>query len=147
MKVFLLKDVERIGMRGEILNVADGFASNFLLPHKLAVAVTPSNEHQFAQRLVQIEKRKEVVETKTSMLAERVKALKISVKRKSHDNGKLYGALAASDLVDLLAQAGVSVAKNQILLEKPIKETGTYDITLKLTSRLQPTFTLKVMSE
>src|SRR5437762_1359427 len=108
MKVFLLKDIEKIGLRGEILKVSDGYASNYLLPHKLAVAVTPANEHQFAARAVQLEKRKEVVESKTSMLAERIKSLKIITKRKSHDNGKLYGALSASDIADLLAQEGVS---------------------------------------
>jgi large subunit ribosomal protein L9 len=147
MKVFLLQDVEKIGMRGEMLNVSDGYASNFLLPKKLAVVVTPANEQQFKNRIVQLDKRKEVVETKTSMLAERIKALKITMKRKIHDSGKLYGAISISEIADVLAEQGFSVAKNQILLDKSIKETGTYEVTIKLTSRLQPAFTLKVVGE
>ena len=147
MKVFLLQDVEKIGMRGEILNVTDGYASNFLFPKKLAVVVTPANEAQFKQRAVHLDKRKEVVETKTSMLAERIKSLKITMKRKIHDNGKLYGAVSASEIADLLAEQGINVGKNQILLDKSIKETGSYEITIKLTSRLQPAFNLKVVGE
>lgn len=147
MKVFLLKDVEKIGMRGEILDVSDGYASNFLLPKKLALVVTPANEHQFKQRVIQLDKRKEIVETKTSMLAERIKALKITMKRKIHDNGKLYGSIATSEIADLLTEQGISIAKNQILLDKSIKETGSYEVTVKLTSRLQPAFTLKVVGE
>jgi large subunit ribosomal protein L9 len=147
MKVFLLDDVEKIGARGEILNVSDGYASNYLFPKKLAVAITPANEAQFAKRAVQLEKRQEVVATKTSLLAERIKNLKLTLKRKTHDSGKLYGSIAASDLAELLTQEGVTVSKSQILYDKSIKETGSYEITVKLTSRLQPAFTLKVIAE
>lgn len=147
MKVFLLADVEKIGVRGEILNVSDGYASNYLFPKKLAVAITAANESQFAKRAVQLEKRQEVVATKTSMLAERIKSLKITMKYKTHDNGKLYGSIAASDIAELLTKEGINVSKSQILYEKSIKETGSYEITVKLTSRLQPAFSLKVVSE
>lgn len=147
MRIFLFKDVEKIGMAGEIIKVSDGFASNYLIPRKLGVQVTPENEASFAKQLQTIEHRKEVVATATSMLAERIKALKLTLKRKLHDDGKLYGAVSTSEIADLLASNGIKVAKNQVLLDKSIKEKGAYNVTVKLSSRLQPSFNLKVVGE
>lgn len=144
MKVFLLKDVEKVGLAGEIIQVADGFGRNLLIARKLAIEVTPENEASFAKRKRLVEKRQEVIESKTSMLAERIKSLVLTLKTKVHDEGNLYGAIAQSDIVDLLAQNGVSVSKNQVILDKGIKKIGTYKITVKLSSKLQPAFTLKI---
>jgi len=69
------------------------------------------------------------------------------LKRKLHDDGKLYGSVNPSEIVDLLAAHGVSVAKNQIEMEKSIKEKGSYEVTIKLSSRLQPKVTLNIVSE
>lgn len=147
MKVFLLKDIEKIGMAGEVITTSDGYATNFIIPRKLGVPVTPENEASFKTRLKHLEHRKEVVESKTSMLAERIKALKITLKRKVHDDGKLYGSINPAEIVDLLAQEGISVAKNQVITNKSIKEKGSYEVTIKLSSRLQPKLMLKVVGE
>jgi large subunit ribosomal protein L9 len=147
MKVFLLKDVEKVGLSGEIVKAKEGFALNYLIPKKLAIIVTPGNEGSFKKRVKVVEHRKEVVATKTSMLAEKIKSLKLTLKRKMHDEEKLYGSIGFSDIVDLLAIEGIKVAKNQVLLDKQIKSTGTYDITIKLSNQLQPKFTLKVVPE
>jgi len=153
MKVFLLQDVEKIGMSGEIVKVSDGYAANFLFPRKLAVEVTPGNEKGFANRLKVVEKRQEVVATKTSMLAERIKSLKVTIKSKAHDfdpassSAKLYGAISAHEVVDALAQQGVAVSKSQIEFDKAIKSTGTHMVTLRLSNKLQPQFAVKVVAE
>jgi large subunit ribosomal protein L9 len=147
MKVFLLKDVKKIGIAGEIIKVSDGFATNYLIPNRLGVQVTTANEKALQQKMKHVENRKEAVQTATSMLAEKIKSIKIVLKRKLHDDGKLYGSVTPSELGELLAEHGVKVAKNQIILDKSIKEKGSYDVTVKLSSRLQPTFSLKVVSE
>ncbi len=147
MKVFLLKDIEKIGMAGEFVKVSDGFAANFLFPRKLAVAVTPENEVSLKQRVKVVEKRKEVIESKTSMLAEKIKSLTVVLKRKIHDNDKLYGSVAPHEIVDALAEKGVSVSKNQIKFDKPIKSKGLHTVTIKLSSKLQPLLTVKVVPE
>lgn len=147
MKVYLVKDVEKIGLAGEIIKVSDGFARNNLLPRKLAIEVTPEKEDYFKKREKVVEKRQEKIATQTSMLAEKIKAIKLTLKRKLHDDGKLYGSVNANEIVDLLAQNGISVSKSQIDFEKSIKEKGTYEITIKLSSRLQPKLTLNVVSE
>jgi|SRR5579859_5966763 len=150
MKVFLLKDVEKVGMAGEIVKVSDGFATNFIFPRKLGVQVTAENEASFKNKIRSIENRKEAVATATSMLAEKIKGLKLTLKKKIHveDNkqtAKLYGSVNPSEVVDLLAGQGVTVAKNQVIFDKTIKETGSYEITIKLSSKLQPKLALKVV--
>lgn len=147
MKVYLLKNVAKVGVAGEILKVADGYAQNFLFPNKLALQVTPSNEKFYQGKIKHIENRKEVIASATSMLAEKIKATSLVLKRKTHDSGKLYASIAPSDVVDLLVEKGISVSKSQVNFDKTIKSTGTYDVIIKLSSRLQPVLKLKIVSE
>ncbi len=147
MKVYLLKDVEKVGMAGEIVKVSDGYASNFLLPRKAAVQVTPENEQFYQSRIKRIENRKEVLSSQTSMLAEKIKSTTVTIKRKMHDNDKLYGSIAPGEIVDILAEKGISISKSQVQFDKSIKSKGTYEVIIKLSSRLQPHLTLKVVPE
>lgn len=147
MKVFLKEDIKNIGMAGEMVKVDDGFGRNYLIPKKLAVEVTDKNEATFKTKLKVIENRKEVISSKTSMLAERIGSLVLTLKRKVHDDGKLYAAVNTSEIADLLAEQGVTVGKSQVLIEKSIKEKGSYKVTIKLTSTLQPQITLKVVPD
>ena len=147
MKVFLLKDIEKVGMAGEIINAKDGHAKNYLVPRKLGVILTPENEKFYSKKVQKVDHRKEVVESKSSMLAERIKSMTITLKRKMHDDGKLYGAINRSEIVDLLSEKGVKVSKSQIEIDKSIKAKGEFSVTVKLSSRLQPKITLAVVEE
>ncbi len=147
MKVYLTKNVEKIGMQGEIVKVSDGFATNYLFPKKLAVQITDANESYFASREKKIEHRKEVIATQTSMLAEKIKATTLILKRKMHDDSKLYGSVSPQEIADLLSEKGIGVSKNQVVFDKSIKEKGTYEVTIKLSSRLQPKLKISVVPE
>lgn len=147
MKVFLIKDVEKVGLSGEVLKVADGFGTNFLIPRKLAVEITPENEAFYKNREKKVEKRKEIIESKTSMLAEKIGSIKLVLKRKLHDDGKLYGSINASEIVDLLSEKGISITKAQVELDKAIKSKGSFPVTIKLSSKLKPVVTLNIVSE
>lgn len=147
VRVYLLKDIARIGMSGEIIKVSEGYARNFLIPNKLGVEVTNQNEKMFANRTKHLEKRGEVIATQTSMLAEKVKSTEIVLRKKMHNDGKLYGAISGSDIVDELAKKGITISKNQIELDKSIKSKGIYDVTIKLSSKLKPTLKVKVVAE
>ena len=144
MKVFLLKDIEKVGLANEIIKVSDGYAQNFLFPRKLAVLLTSQNEQFYQQKIKKVENRKEVIAEATSMLAEKIKILSLMLKRKVTEDGKLYGAVSQTEIVDLLAEKSISVSKNQIIFDKSIKATGTYTVIIKLSSRLQPALKLKV---
>ncbi len=147
MKVFLKKDVEKVGLAGEIVKIGDGFARNFLIPRGVAVEITAENEEFYSNKIKQVVNRKEVIASKTSMLAENINAMKLTLRRKMHDDGKLYGSVSTQEIVDLLALQGVMVGKSQVLIEKPIKAKGSYKITIKLTSTLQPQVNLLVTPE
>lgn len=147
MKVYLLKDVESVGMAGEVLKVKEGYGLNFLIPRKLAVKITSKNEAFYAARTKTVEHRKEVIASKTSMLGEKIKTLNLSLKRKMHDDGKLYGSISPAEIVDLLAQEGIAISKSQVKFTKNIKEKGEFTVDIKLTSKLKSALSLKIIPE
>lgn len=147
MKVFLLKDIEKVGMAGQIITTTQGYASNFLIPKKLAIEVTPANEAAIASKVKVVEHKKEVVESKTSMMAQRIKSTEVVIARKLHDAGKLYGSIAPSEIVDALAQKGIMVGKSQVEIDKSIKAKGVYSVNIRLTSKLSSSLTVKVVEE
>lgn len=147
MKVYLTQDVPKVGIAGEVVNVSDGYAANFLLPRKLGVKLTTKNEAFYKSKIRVVEHRKEVLESETSMLAEKIKSAEVIVKSKIHDDGKLYGALSQHDIVDALAAKGITVSKSQVVFDKSIKKIGKHKVTIKLSSRLKPQVTVKVVSE
>ena len=147
MRVFLKKDIEKVGMAGEIIRVSDGFARNFLFPQRFAVEVTPKNTEFYQKQFKEVEDRKEVISTKTSMLGQRISSITIKIKRKMHDDGKLYGAINQSEVVDALAAEGVKIAKNQVVFAKSVKTKGTHEVVIKLTSRLQPRIKIIILPE
>src|SRR5690606_15122083 len=144
MEVYLRKNVEKIGLEGEIIKVGDGFARNFLIPKGLAIEITAHNRNQYESKIRTIENRKEIIATETSMLADKISTISLTLKRKMHDNGQLYGSINASEVVDALASIGFVVTKSQIEFEKPIKTKGSFRVTIKLTTRLKPSITLIV---
>lgn len=148
LRVFLLQDVEKIGMAGEIIKTAEGHARNFLIPKKLGIEVTKQNESSFAKRLKTLEKRQEVVSSKTSMLAEKIKGIDLVIKRKMHDDDQLYGSISQREIAEALSKHhGVTVSNSQVVIDKAIKTKGVHTITIKLSSKLQPQLTVKIVPE
>lgn len=147
MKVYLLKDIQGVGIAGEIVKVKEGYGTNFLIPRKMGIEVTAQNAEFYEKRAKTIDRRKEVIASKTSMLAEKIKGIQLTLKRKMHNDGKLYASVSPCEIADLLAQEGVAVSKSQVKIEKAIKESGLFDVVVKLTSQLQPTVKLKVVSD
>lgn len=144
MKVFLLQDIESVGMAGQIVSVTDGYASNFLFPRKLAQKVAPGSEAFFAQKIKKAEVTAQVLSSKIAMLAERLKTTKITIEKRVHDDGKLYGSVAAEEIVDALKEKGFAVNKKQVVFAKTIRSTGEHLVTIKLSSKLTPEVMLVV---
>jgi large subunit ribosomal protein L9 len=144
MQVYMLKDVERIGMAGQILNVSDGHAMNFLIPRKLAVEVTAKNAEFYQQKKQKEQVSAAVVSSKLGMMAERIKSLHLNLKERVHDDGKLYGSVGADEIVQLLKEKDINVNKKQIEFDKSIKSVGEHKVTIKLNAKLKPQLTLKV---
>jgi len=147
MEVYLRKDIEKVGLAGEIIKVGDGFARNFLIPQGLAVEITSQNKGQYLAKIRKVENRKEVIASQTSMFSEKLNFTSITIKRKMHDDGQLYGAINASEIVDALASQGISITKNQVEFDKPIKSKGSYKVIIKLSTRLKPAITITIIAE
>ncbi len=147
MRIFLLQDVEKLGMAGQVVDVTDGFAQNFILPRKLGIKVTEADMNFYKQRTVKEKVTAEVLSSKVAMLAERIKGMHITIKERVHDDGKLYGAVGADEVVELLKAKEVSINRKQVEFVKAVKAIGEHKVVIKLSSKLKPELTLKVVAK
>jgi len=147
MEVILLKHMENLGRRGEVVAVAPGYARNYLLPRKLAMRATVG-----AKRLVEQEARKfEALDLRVRKdaqeVATRLQDLEISLTAKSDEEGKLYGSVSAQDVHAALTEKGIEVTRKQVVLDHPIKQLGEYDVMVKLHLDVQGSVKVKVLPE
>ena len=145
MKVILQQDVKSQGKKGQMIEVSDGYARNFLFPKQLAVPATTDNINVMKQkeraRLKQIETEK--AEAKAT--AEKLESVVVRITAKAGDNGKLFGSITSKEISDgLESQFGISIEKNRILPAEPIKSFGTYEVKCKLGYEISGTIHLIV---
>lgn len=130
--VLLRQDVDNLGARGDIVKVKAGYARNYLLPRKLAVAATASNVKQIEQQraaLLRIEaKERHTAESQ----AEQLKALKLNFARRGGEHGILYGSVTTMDIAEALKEQGHEIDRRRILLREPIKEMGEFTVAVRL---------------
>ena len=147
MQVLMLKDVEKVGMVGQSVKVSTGYAVNYLIPKKLAMKLG-KNEVVLHQVKVETQKvEKQTLNSKAAMLAERIKSIHITIKERVHDDGKLYGSVGASEIVDLMKEKDIHINKKQVEFDKSIRAVGEHKVTIKLSSKLKPQLTLKVVDK
>lgn len=140
MKVILIKDIETLGRSGEVREVADGYARNYLLPRGLALPATKGNLERFARSRDAAEHRQTRVLREVLELKEKLEALVLEIHTRAGEGGRLFGSVTTQDIADAIAQRGISVSKKQIDLPDPIKTTGFY----KIPVRLHPQYTAMV---
>ena len=146
MKVYMLQDVEKVGMAGQVVKVSDGYASNFLFPKKLAIKVDENAMDFYKDKVVRQKISAEILTSKAAMLAERIKDLHLTIKERVHDNGKLYGSVGADEIVELLKSKDIAINRKQVEFEKTIKAVGDHNVIIKVSSKLKPQFVLKVVA-
>ena len=133
MKVILNKDVKHLGEEGDVKIVADGYARNFLFPRSLALPYTPEVVAIFEGRKAEIEARKAAKREAAKSDKEKLEALALSITVPASAGGKLYGAVSAQTIVDLLAKEGFDIERKRIeIAGNAIKQTGTYKVSVKL---------------
>jgi len=132
MKVILKDDVEKLGAAGNVVNVADGFARNFLFPHNLAVPASKGN----LRSIEEIKKQKHFREHKRKREAERLKErfekLSLTAEVQTGEEDKVFGSVTAANIAALLEKQGFEMDRRKILLEEPLKALGVYTIQIKL---------------
>ncbi len=133
MKVIFLKDVKGSGKKGEIKNVADGYARNMLLPKELAVEATPENLNKLQGQQASAQHKVDVDIQNAKETAAKLKEQKVIITAKAGSNGKLFGSVTAGNVADAIEkQFGVKIDKKKIVLSTDIKNFGSYTANIKL---------------
>jgi large subunit ribosomal protein L9 len=146
MKIVLREEVENLGRRGQVVNVAVGFARNYLFPRKLAYVATPGNLKVLEQQKKAWEAKETQVVSEAREMANRLAGVSLSVKKKSGQAGTLYGSVTSSEIADLLAAKGITVDRRR-LSHEPIKSVGTHDVAIKLHREVTAVVKLEVVGE
>ena len=144
MKVILLQDVKGKGKKGQLLEVSDGYARNFMLPKKLAIEATPDaiNTMRMNDKATQ----ERIAREKAEALAtsKKLREMTVVVKAKGGGSGRLFGSVTNAEVADALAKQGVKLDKRKIVLNETIKNVGTYTATCKLGYEISAPLTVKI---
>ncbi len=133
MKVILLEDVKSLGKKGEIVNVSDGYARNFVLPKHVGVEATEKNKNELKLQKQHEDKLAAERLAQAKELAVKLDGLTIEVSMKAGENGKVFGSVASKEIAEQASrQHGLSLDKKKIVLEEPIKSFGMHDVSIKL---------------
>jgi large subunit ribosomal protein L9 len=144
MDVILLERIEKLGQIGDVVAVKPGFARNFLLPRKKALRATEENKKRFEAQRSQIEANNLSRKQEADKVAKKVDGVKIVVIRQASETGLLFGSVANRDIADGLTEAGFTVDRRQVILDKPIKTLGLHKVRVALHPEVIVTVTANV---
>jgi len=147
MQIILQEDVEKLGQRGEVVEVKAGYARNFLLPRKLALEASAGNLKRLEKIRGQLAKRTATEKEQAQKQAELLAGVTLTLTRKAGENDQLFGSVTTADLSEGLAAQGFEVDKRRLQLDEPIKLVGEYQINIKLVHDVTAQFKLIVQKE
>ena len=132
MKVILTTDVAKLGKSGELKDVTDGYARNFLIPSKLAVPAAGGAYRAWQHDIASREEKRQRERGEAEIASNRIASTTLTMGVKVGEGGKLYGAITAQDIADALGRRGISVDKHKVDLDQPLKSLGTYKVAVKV---------------
>jgi large subunit ribosomal protein L9 len=147
MEVILIENVDKLGSRGQIVKVADGYARNYLLPKKMAVQATTQGRKWVEQRRVKFLKLEAKEKAEAEELAQIMNGVAVSFTRKVGEHGNLFGSVTALDIAEKLNSQGYNLDRRKIQLDNPIKVLGEYDVPVKIHRDVTATVKVKVEPE
>lgn len=147
MKVILLEDIENIGKRFEIKEVADGYARNFLIPKNLVKLATEKNLKWLESQKELLEKEAEQSLKQVEEIVSKIDGQEITLSVKIGEEGQLFESITSQKISDKLKEIGFGISKNQILLDNPIKETGEFPVKLKFDHNLEAEIRIIIIEE
>jgi len=147
MEVILREDVDKLGARGQIVKVAAGYARNFLLPKRLAVAATDSNKKIVEQeRQAHLRREAKLVADATD-LAKMMANLSVTISQKAGENDQLFGSVTSKDIADALEKQGYTIDRRKVVLDEPIKTLGEFKVPLRLHREVSTEIAVHVVKE
>lgn len=148
MKVILLEEVKNLGGRGALVNVADGYARNYLFPKKLALPATPANIKRLERERERIRLLEEREIEEAQQQKEKLEGVQVSIPARAGEQGRLFGSVTAQDIaLELERQSGIKVDKKKIELPEAIKSLGTYQVVVRLHPSVTASLTIQVVPE
>jgi large subunit ribosomal protein L9 len=147
MQIILQQDVEKLGTRGQVLEVKEGYARNYLLPRKLALEASPTNMKRLEKMRAVFAKHEATEKEAAEKLAEMLNGLSLTLSRKAGENDQLFGSVTSADIADAIAAQGYTVDKRKIQLVDPVKLVGEYQVPVKLHREVTASVKLTVQKE
>jgi len=147
MEVILRDHVEKLGQRGEIVKVSDGYARNYLLPRKLALPATEGNKKHVARERKIMETREAEEKSQAQAVASRLSTIEITIARRVGETEQLYGSVTAGDIAEFLKTKGFEIDRRKLILPEAIKTIGEHDVPLKLHREVTAPLKVKVVKE
>ncbi|MBV9770364.1 MAG: 50S ribosomal protein L9 [Bryobacterales bacterium] len=147
MEVILREDVDKLGTRGQLVKVAPGYARNFLLPKRMAVAATEANKKIVEQERQAYLRREAKVESEAKDLGQMLGSVEITISQKAGENDQLFGSVTSKDIADALEKQGYTIERRKIGLDEPIKSLGDFKVPLRLHREVTADITVHVVKE
>ncbi len=148
MKIILLKDVKGLGKEGDLVDVKDGYARNYLFPKKLAIEATPANLNKWKKKKKEMEAKEKEEYENALKLKEKIESIDLKLKGKAGEGGKLFGSITSKDISDALkTQHNIDIDKKKIELEDNIKTLGTTEVEIKIYPEISAKLRVKVSEE
>jgi len=147
MKVILQENVQSLGKMGDVVNVADGYARNYLIPGKLGVEANIKNIKALEHEKKKIEEKAKKVRNEARGLAERLSSLTITLSAKAGEEERLFGSITSMDIAEALKKEGFEVERKKILLDEPIKRLGSYAVGIKIHPEVTSKVQINVIAE
>jgi len=147
MEVILIENVDKLGSRGQLVKVADGYGRNYLLPKKMAVAATPQNKKWVEQQRVRFLKLEAKEKGEAEELGQLLEGVNVGFVRKAGEQGTLFGSVTAMDVAEGLKAQGYQIDRRKIQLPNPLKIVGVYDVAIRLHRSVTTTVKVKVEAE
>ncbi len=144
MKVILTSDVAKLGKSGEMKDVTEGYARNFLIPKKLAVPAAGGAYRAWQHDIANREEKRQRERGDAEIAATRISSTTLTMGVKVGEGGKLYGSITAQDIADALGRRGITVDKHKVDLDQPLKSLGTYKVAVKVYAGMTPEVTVIV---
>ena len=147
MEVILREDIEKLGTRGDVVKVAPGYARNFLLPRRMAVAATSSNKAIVEQERQAHLRKDAKLQADAADLGKLMSSVELTISQKAGENDQLFGSVTAADIASALDKQGYTIERRKIQLEDPIKTLGDFKVTLKLHKEVSVEIPVHVVRE
>lgn len=147
MKVVLKDDVKNVGKIGQIVDVADGFARNYLVPRGLAIEANTKNVKSLEHEKKIIQEKAKKIRNSALDLSQKISAMTLVIKAKAGEEGKLFGAVTTMDIAEHLKNEGIEMDKKKISLDEPIKRLGSYSVAVKVHPEISTQLNVQVVEE